>query len=51
MDTYDGNDSISFDISKSRNQKSKIYSVYILNKESWLKPYMTNTNMQLSLQN
>ena len=32
MDPYDGNDSISFDISKS--QKSKIYSVSILNEES-----------------
>ena len=44
MDPYDGND-----ISKS--QKSKIYSVSILNEDSWLKTYMTNTNMQLSLQN
>ena len=51
MDPYDGNDSISFDISKSQSQKSKIYSVSILNEESWLKTYMTNTNMQLSLQN
>ena len=51
MDPYDGNDSISFDISKSQSQKSKIYSVSILNEESWLKTYMTNTNMQLSPQN
>ena len=49
MDPYGGNDSISFDSSKSQSQKSKIYSVSILNEE--LKTYMTNTNMQLSLQN
>ena len=46
MDPYDGND-----ISKSQKSKSKIYSVSILNEESWLKTYMTITNMQLSLQN
>ena len=42
-------DYISIAFASKSKSKSKNYSVSILNKETWLKTYMTN--MQLSLQN